>query len=130
EALSVGQIAVGGFYSRPETLQAKVRGRDAALWAAAMDSLREADRLAPNQPRVLATLGVGYLIQPTGKDSVRAATLLEQSVKLMQQDNSIPALVRAAILVNLEVAQSGIGSDPSQRMRLLSSAQALLEGSD
>src|SRR5581483_5532322 len=50
EALSLGQIAVGGFDSRPETLQAKVRGRDAALWAAAMDSLREADRLAPNQP--------------------------------------------------------------------------------
>src|SRR5262249_16763497 len=68
---NLGQLLVGGFYRRRESLP--IRGVDEELWWDAVGALREALRLKPDLVLARANLGVAYLVRPAGKD-VRTAT--------------------------------------------------------
>ena len=82
----LGQLAVGGFYRRPGTLEAQVRGIDEELWWDAVGALREALRLKPDSVLIKANLGVAYLVRPAGRDVGQAARYLQEAAEAVESD--------------------------------------------
>ena len=119
----LGQLAVGGFYRRPETLAAQVRGIDEELWWDAVGALREALRLKPDSVLIKANLGVAYLVRPAGRDVGQAARYLQEAAEAVESDPANAGLndldkvdLRAAVLLNAGVADlAGGRSDVGAR---------------
>ena len=82
----LGQLAVGGFYRRPGTLEAQIRGIDEELWWDAVGALREALRLKPDSVLIKANLGVAYLVRPAGRDVGQAARYLQEAAEAVESD--------------------------------------------
>jgi len=99
----IGQILVGGFYQRPESLQMRGGEVDPEVWFEAVGSLREALRLKPDLTLAKANLGVAYLFSPDGKDVGNATRFLSEAAAEAQNDETLDPLVRAAILLNAGV---------------------------
>lgn len=106
----VGQIVAGGFYRRPKSLEGKVRGINEELWAEAVRSLREALKLKGDLSLAKASLGIAYLVRPAGKDAAQAVALLEEAVKLAENDNAADPVSRLATELNLAVAYDAAGN--------------------
>jgi tetratricopeptide (TPR) repeat protein len=107
----VGQIVVGGFYRRPQSLESKVRGVNEEMWWDAVGALREAIRLKPDLSLPKANLGIAYLFRPAGKDPGKAAQLLEEATQLAQDDPSLDPASRLTEQLNLAVAYAAEGSN-------------------
>jgi Zn-dependent protease with chaperone function len=106
---AIGHIMIGGFYRRPDSLIEKGRGINAELWKQATSALEEALRLRPDLTLAKATLGIAYLVRPEGKDVQRASRYLEEAATAAMKDNSLGAVSRAGVLVNLSVAELAAG---------------------
>lgn len=106
----VGQIVVGGFYRRPQSLENKVRGVNEEMWWDAVGALREATRLKPDLSLPKANLGIAYLFRPAGKDPGRAAQLLEEAASSAQSDPSLDPVSRLTEQLNLAVAFAAQGN--------------------
>jgi tetratricopeptide (TPR) repeat protein len=106
----VGQIAAGGFYRRPKSLEGKARGVNLALWLEATHSLGEALKLKPDLALAKANLGIAFLLRPAGKDPAQAVALLEEALKLAKQDDNIDPVSRLAVELNLAVAYDASGN--------------------
>lgn len=109
KTFEIGQLVVGGFYERPASLLAQVRGVDEDLWFDAVGSLREAIRLGNTlkqpDPLVLAkaNLAIAYLVRPAGKDVGQAERLFSEVIELLNDPQiaaTVDPLTRAAIFVN------------------------------
>lgn len=108
----VGQLVMPGFYRRPETLEAQVRGIHSELWWEAVGALREAIRLKPDLTLAIAHLGIAHLIHPSGTKDIGTATkLLQQAAALAASDPTISPLDRVAIEINAGVAQLASGAE-------------------
>lgn len=105
----LGQILVGGFYRRPESLESQVRGKDEKKWWDAVGALREALRLQPDLVLAKANLGVAYLLRPDGKDVGEATRFLHEAAEQAAADKNLDPLVRAAVLINTGVADLAAG---------------------
>jgi len=129
----LGQLAVGGFYRRPGTLEAQVRGIDEELWWDAVGALREALRLKPDSVVIKANLGVAYLVRPAGRDVGQAARYLQEAAEAVESDPANAGLndlekvnLRAAVLLNAGVAdlaggRSDVGARRLDRVAALDS---------
>jgi tetratricopeptide (TPR) repeat protein len=106
----VGQVVVGGFYRRPQSLESKVRGVNEEMWWDAVGALREAIRLKPDLSLPKANLGIAYLFRPAGKDPGKAAQLLEEASQLAPSDSSLDPVSRLTEQLNLAVAYAAEGS--------------------
>jgi Zn-dependent protease with chaperone function len=100
----VGQIVCGGFYQRPASLEARVRGIDEELWWKAVGALRESLRLSPGQVLVNANLGLAYLVRPAGKDTRRAEEFFQAAVDRAARDQTLDPVVHAVLFINGGVA--------------------------
>ncbi len=112
----IGHIVIGGFYRRPVTLEAEVRGIDEELWWDAVGALREAEARArdldaggdsdgqPNLAFVKANLGLAYLLRPFGKDPGKAIQYFEAAETELARLKTMDPFVRLAMLNNLAVA--------------------------
>ncbi|MBX3414653.1 MAG: M48 family metalloprotease [Pirellulales bacterium] len=109
-SFAVGQILVGGFYSRPNSLSAGLRGPDSEVWFEAIGALREALRLKPDLTLAKANLGVAYLVCPDGKDVGNATRFLTEAASDAMKDDSLDPLMRAAILLNAGVVDLAGGN--------------------
>jgi hypothetical protein len=98
----LGQLLVGGFYRRPESLP--IRGVDEELWWDAVGALREALRLKPDLVLARANLGVAYLVRPAGKDVRTATQFLEEAAAATAADRDLDPAVREIVLINAGVA--------------------------
>lgn len=108
--LKVGQILVGGFYRRPESLESMVRGMDEKVWKEAVAALEKADQLKPGEMVVQGNLGIAYLVHPSGKPAVaKAWRYLEAASKKAAEDEKMDAGLRSAILINAGVAELAAG---------------------
>lgn len=103
----IGQLAVGGFYTRPGELLRT--GPDEKLWFAAVGALNEALRLNPNSMVAAANLGVAYLVHPTGKQVGEATRYFEIAATLAEEESGEDALARASVLANAAVADLAAG---------------------
>jgi predicted Zn-dependent protease len=113
-AFNIGQIMIGGFYARPDTLIEKGRGKNKDLWEQAVSALQEALRLKPDLALAKANLGIAYLIHPDNQDLEAAGRYLQEAEALTRR--SAKPVTRAFVLVNLAVAQLASGkTDLSQR---------------
>jgi len=111
----IGQLAVGGFYTRPGEL---VRGGiDPDLWFDAVGALREALRLNPNSMVAAANLGVAYLVHPEGKRVGEATRYFEIAAKLAEEETGADALARASVLANAAVADLAAGRTEAANQR-------------
>lgn len=123
----LGQLVVGGFYQRPESLEPE-RAVDENLWFDAVDALREALDLKGDLLLAKANLAVAYLVHPNGKDVGQSAEIFAEVVNALNDEESIKQLdptARAAILVNAAVAEIASG-DAEAANRLFEQAYALL----
>jgi tetratricopeptide (TPR) repeat protein len=103
-AYGIGQLAVGGFYVRPASLAAKLRGIDRELWNSAVDAMGEAGRLKPDSALVEEDLGVAYLVHPGGSPQLeQAIPHLERAASLAQTE-VLPTASLVSVAVNLAVA--------------------------
>lgn len=125
QALHVNAIVAGGFYVRPESMMGELRGRDPAMWNSALVALRQADRLKPNSPIVLANLGLASLIKPDGSDAADAVQKLEQAVQLLNNDPSIDPVSATAIRMNLAVAYEAAGDSDKAKSTMDAMADIL-----
>jgi len=108
----IGQLVIPGFYRRPETLEAQVRGIDSQLWWDAVGALREAIRLKPDLTLALAHLGIAHLIHPSGtRDVGNASKFLKEAAALAAKDSTISPLDRIAIEINAGVAELAAGGE-------------------
>jgi hypothetical protein len=122
----VGQIVVGGFYRRPKSLEAMVRGINEELWWDAVGALREAIRLKPDLSLAKANLGIAYLFRPAGKDPGKAAQMLEEASQLANSDSSLDPISRLAEDINLAVAYAA-GGETEKALSRLSVVETSLE---
>lgn len=112
KAFDIGQLVVGGFYERPGSLLAQVRGVDEDLWFDAVGSFREAIRIGAkfNDPMILAKadLAVAYLVRPAGKDVGQAERLFTEVIDRLKDPTvaaTVDPLTRTAIFVNASAGQ-------------------------
>lgn len=123
-SFDIGHLVVGGFYQRPGSLGALVRGVDEDLWFDAVGAFREALRikdamgLKDDLLLVKANLAVAYLVRPAGKDVGQAERLFTDVFDALQKGNTagqqIDPLVRIAILIN---ASAGRVSNDSEWLK-------------
>ncbi len=101
----LGQIIVGGFYRRPQSLEPPTRGRDEKLWEEAVAALQKSLALKPDQLLAQADLGIAYLVHPSGKpDLKKAQSYLQDAANRAAKDDTLEPWMRATILVNAGVA--------------------------
>lgn len=105
----IGHLLVGGFYRRPASLEAQVRGVDEELWWDAVGALKEALRLNPDLTLAKANLGVAYLLRPAGKDVGQATRYLQDAADIVAADTTLDPVMRAAVLINAGVAEMAGG---------------------
>ena len=122
ERLGFEHVVAGGFFRRPETLAAKLRGVDADLWNEAVLALQRASTLKSDSPIIYETLGVAYLLSPQGPQSDRAIPLLKQALRVSSSDKNIEPSAVIAIEINLAAALEAANNDQEARV-LLESAQ-------
>lgn len=101
---AIGQLVTGGFYRRPSSLEAQVRGIDEELWWKAVGSLRQSLQVKADQPMVKANLGIAYLVRPAGSDVGTASRFFQEAVDEIAKDKTIGPMERAAVLLNSGVA--------------------------
>lgn len=109
--MDVGQIVVGGFYRRSESLEVQLKGVDAELWWEAVGALKTALRIKPELTLVKANLGLAYLLHPEGKDLGigRATQYLQEAAAAAQADETLDSLTRSVVLINTGVADLAAG---------------------
>lgn len=105
----IGHLAVGGFYRRPDSLSARVRGINENLWFEAVGAFRESlrikDRLGIDDDLLLvkANLAVAYLIHPAGKRVGESEQYFSEVLELIEHprnQDKLDPIVKASILVN------------------------------
>ena len=103
--LKLGQIIVGGFYRRPQSLEPPTRGPDQKVWEEAVAAFQKSLALKPDQVLTRADLGIAYLVHPSGKpDLKKAQSLLQEAAAQAAKDDTLEPWMRATILVNAGVA--------------------------
>ena len=107
--LDIGQVVVGGFFTRPQSLEPTVRSMEQRTWKGAVAALEQALKLKPDLVLAKANLGVAYLVAPQGKDVPKARQYLQEAVEQMPPDKHIPPLARASTLINAGVAVLAVG---------------------
>ena len=122
----IGQILVGGFYRRPSSLEAQVRGINEQLWWDAVGDLKESIRRKPDLAATYANLGIAYLIQPSGTNPGAAQKYLEQAYQLAAKDTSLDAMSRVTLIINLAVAAAA-GRDYPRFDELIEQAVSALK---
>lgn len=105
----IGQIMVGGFYERPDSLIEKGRGKNIELWQQAVASFEAALRMQPDLMLAKTMLGIAYLVQPEGKDIEKASRYLGEAASAATSNNRLPPAIRAVVLINLSVADLAAG---------------------
>jgi len=102
----IGPIAAGGFYSRPASLESKVRGIDEKLWKDAVKALDKAVRLNPELALPRGSLGVAYLVHPEGKQAKKAVKYFKEALERADKDpeTKYNPLIMASLLVNAGAA--------------------------
>jgi hypothetical protein len=107
----LGHIVAGGFYSRPESLESKVRGIDEKLWKDAVQALNKALALKPDLALPRSSLGLAYLVHPEGKDGAKAAKWFGEALARFNKDPELRKnhLSLAALLINAGVADLACG---------------------
>jgi Zn-dependent protease with chaperone function len=125
----IGQVVVGGFYRRPESMQFRDFGINEELWNNAIGNLRQAVILNPDLVLAKANLAVAYLVAPDGKDVGKAEGLLRQVRDALKAGSveDIDPLVKASLLVNAGVAEMETGDAPAAEA-LFAEAQGLFSG--
>lgn len=132
----VGQLVVGGFYRRPESLE-QTRRINRDLWLAAVGSLRQALILNADLVLPKANLAVAYLMSPDGKEVGKAEELFTQVTEALKSGavEDLEPLVRASLLVNAGVAEMESGDSESaetlfaEAQQLFAPADAAVDGS-
>jgi hypothetical protein len=113
----IGQLVVGGFYRRPESLEILVLKLDPSLWKDAVKALQIALEKKPTLVLAKASLGVAYLVKWDGQDVPNARKYLEGAVGDAAKDKSLDPLTLAALLVNAGVAELASGSQKGSARR-------------
>lgn len=122
----IGQVLVGGFYRRPGSLEAQVRGINEQLWWDAVGDLKESLRRRPDLAASFANLGVAYLIAPSGSNPRNAQKYLEQAYQLVGKDSSLDPMSRVTLVINLAVTVAA-GGDYAKFDQLMNEAQSELD---
>lgn len=97
---NVGQIIVGGFYRRPESLEEKVKGVNEELWWKAVGYLKDALRINPNLSLAKANLAIAYLLDPRQQSRGDAQKYFEEALAQVESDATIDPLQKAVIYIN------------------------------
>ena len=118
QKMGLGQIVVGGFYQRPRSLEAKVRGQNPHFWNDAVDALNHALTLNPKLTLAKANLALAYLVPPDGKQTTRASQLFQEAAALAAGDADIDPYTRAAVLVNAGVSDIARGQLVAGRLEI------------
>jgi tetratricopeptide (TPR) repeat protein len=74
---------------------------DRRMWFDAVGSLREANRLKPKRVKVLANLGLAYMIHPDQLDLDEAEKYLSAAFEALKEQPPVDPLIEAELLVNL-----------------------------
>ncbi len=101
----IGQLYVGGFYRRPQSLEPVSRGIQTKVWEEAVACFEKSLALKKDQLFPRGNLGIAYLVHADGKpDLVKACKYLDEAAALAKKDDSLDASTRAGILINAGVA--------------------------
>ena len=98
--LGIGQVVGGGYYKRIPTSRGSF---DKELWVAAVNALNQAEKRSPGQTRVLANLGLAYLVAPPEQQNGEtAAGFLQRAIRNAKEHiESGPAWVNLAAALQL-----------------------------
>jgi hypothetical protein len=121
----IGQVVAGGFYTRPASLESKVRGADEKLWRDAVKALNRALALKGDLVLPRASLGVAYLVHPEGKDVKQADRWFTEALARYKKDPELRRnpLSFAALLNNAGVADLARGEVDAARFKWQTAAE-------
>jgi tetratricopeptide (TPR) repeat protein len=108
-SFAVGHLVVGGFYRRPSSLEALVRGVDKTLWNNAVEALQKALTLRPELVLAKANLGLAYLVSPYGQDVEKATQYLHEAADQAASDRTLGPLMQAGVWINAGIADLAAG---------------------
>jgi tetratricopeptide (TPR) repeat protein len=113
--MQLGQVAAGGYFKTAESLRAKARGRDLAMWKQAVAALKYAEAKQPKSGLIAGNLGLAYVIAPDTADVEQAVSLLQKAIELSAADADVAQ--RVGDEINLAVAYQRTGKgDDAQKM--------------
>jgi tetratricopeptide (TPR) repeat protein len=79
------------------------------LWDKAVKALERARERKPGLALASANLGVAYLVHPIKTNLTRAAECFQKALEVVEKDDSLPPLAKAAVWVNASVADLAMG---------------------
>lgn len=125
--LGVGQMIIGSFYGRPESLFAKARDPQVKvdLWNAAVEALHKALELKPDLAVAKSNLGMALLVRPQGPDVAKGQALLQEAVTLASADSRLDSLALAAVHLNAGVADLAGGQIQASSNNMMAAQHAL-----
>jgi tetratricopeptide (TPR) repeat protein len=110
--MQLGQVAAGGYFKTAESLRAKARGRDLAMWKQAVLALKYAAEKQPKSALIAGNLGLAYVMAPNTADVGEAVPLLQRAIELENDAGG-----RVGDEINLSVAYRRMGKmDEAQKL--------------
>jgi hypothetical protein len=107
----IGQIVVGGFYRRPQSLEGAVRGMDEQLWYKAIKNYNDALKIKPDLSLAESYLGIAYFLDPEKKSINLSLKFLDKSLNDFESDKTTDPFLKASILVNMCAIEIAMGND-------------------
>jgi tetratricopeptide (TPR) repeat protein len=97
----VGQLAMGGFYKRPESLISKIKGFDEDKWWEAIGYFNKSLAIKENQPLVTTYLGIAYFFDPRQLSISKAFDLLSFVTDAIKNDTILDRYTKAVLYNNI-----------------------------
>ncbi len=98
---TIGQLALGGFYRQPASLQEKIKGRDESKWWEAIGYMKQSLLINENQALVKANLGIAYYFDPRKLSLSESTRYFDEAAQSLDKDESMDDLSRAVVYNNL-----------------------------
>jgi tetratricopeptide (TPR) repeat protein len=97
---NIGQLVVGGFYRRPESLESSIRGLDINLWWNAIGNLKRALDINPDLSLVKSYLGIAYFLDPEKKSVGDSEKYMTEALRSVENDETIDPSLKACVYLN------------------------------
>lgn len=122
----IGQVMAGGFYTRPVSLESKVRGIDEKLWIDAVKALNRAITLRSDLVLPRASLGLAFLVHPEGKNVKKAKQYFAEAMGALAKDPELRlnSLARSSLIFNAAVVDLA-GGDIAEASKKFTAAMKL-----
>jgi tetratricopeptide (TPR) repeat protein len=115
---NIGQVVVGGFYRRPESLERQIRGMNEELWWNAIGYFKDALRINPGLSLAKAYLGLAYFLDPRKQNIGNSERYFNEALKMVQNDETLDPILKACVYLNAGAVDIALDDFPGAKQKI------------